>query len=303
MLNSTFGELISHINSIYVKRIPHGMAEDFIIKYFWGAMGLVLCAVPVFFTPKADPSTDPSVADNVGTRTQGFITNRRLLLSSSDAFGRVMYSYKEITELAGYTARVYELLQVFEDVEAGRLEKALIATADAELLRQRGQIEESDEIEFINVPVVSPNGDILLRSLNFHLTSGMHLLQVTPIILYLLTLLYSVVGPNGSGKSSLFRILGGLWPVYGGVVRKPKASKIFYIPQRPYLVTGTLRDQIIYPHTLEEMHSRGVGDDDLLEIMNVVQIGAVVEREGGWDSERDWKDVLSGGDKQRVSVN
>jgi ATP-binding cassette subfamily D (ALD) long-chain fatty acid import protein len=48
-----------------------------------------------------------------------FITNRRLLLSASDAFGRVMYSYKEITELAGYTSRVYELLEVFNDIKNG----------------------------------------------------------------------------------------------------------------------------------------------------------------------------------------
>ena len=88
----------------------------------------------------------------------------------------------------------------------------------------------------------------------------------------------------------------------GGEVDKPDPSQIFYIPQRPYLAAGTFRDQIIYPHTHEMMKERGVSDEDLQGILEVVQLGTIVEREGGWEVERDWKDVLSGGDKQRVRL-
>ena len=83
---------------------------------------------------------------------------------------------------------------------------------------------------------------------------------------------------------------------------KPPAKEFTYIPQRPYLCTGTLRDQIIYPHSHAEMLERGISDDDLLKILDVVEMGHIVEREGGWNSVREWRDALSGGDKQRIAM-
>lgn len=214
-----------------------------------------------------------------------------MLLSSSDAFGRVMFSYKEITELAGYTSRVSTLLGVMDDIQAGHFEKKLVSSAgteeNADVLSGRGELIESQDIEFIDVPVVSPNGDVLVRRLSFSVRSGEHLL---------------IVGPNGCGKSSLFRILGGLWPVYGGTVRKPPYSDIFYIPQRPYLSRGTLRQQIIYPDGVRQMRDKGVTDHDLFQILQTVEIGHIVDRDGGWDAEEEWRDVLSGGLQQRVAM-
>lgn len=214
-----------------------------------------------------------------------------MLLSSSDAFGRVMFSYKEITELAGYTSRVSTLLEVMDDIQAGHFEKKLVSSAgteeNAEVLSGRGELIESQDIEFIDVPVVSPNGDVLVRKLSFSVRSGEHLL---------------IVGPNGCGKSSLFRILGGLWPVYGGTVRKPPHSDIFYIPQRPYLSRGTLRQQIIYPDGIRQMRDKGVTDHDLYRILQTVEIEHVVDRDGGWDAEEEWREVLSGGLQQRVAM-
>lgn len=282
-LDKGYFTLIKHVNYILRRRLYHGMMEDFVIKYFWGALGLVLCSVPVFIAIPGVP------AATLGDRTEAFVTNRRLLLSSSDAFGRVMFSYKEITELAGYTSRVSGLLDVIDDIHRGHFEKKLVSSASTEanaaILSGRGIVTEGTDIEFKNVPIVSPNGDVLVRALTFSVRPGQHLL---------------IVGPNGCGKSSLFRIMGGLWPVYGGEVTKPPPEEIFYIPQRPYISRGSLRQQIIYPDSTLDMARREVTDSDLFGILQTVGIEGIVT--DGWDEEREWREVWSGGIQQRVAM-
>ncbi|KAM3514357.1 hypothetical protein MY11210_002032 [Beauveria gryllotalpidicola] len=286
-LDKGYFTLIKHVNYILRRRFYHGFMEDFVIKYFWGALGLVLCSIPVFVKlPGAQPGM------NMGDRTESFVTNRRMLLSASDAFGRIMFSYREIMELAGYTSRVDSLLNVMDDIQSGHFEKNLVSSSGTEnneaVLKGRGTIHESKDISFIDVPIVSPNGDVLVEALTFSINHGDHLL---------------VVGPNGCGKSSLFRILGGLWPVYGGTVHKPPFTSIFYLPQRPYLSRGSLRQQIIYPDSLRQMRQRGATDADLLAILKTLDLAHLVDLyDEGWDAEAEWRDVLSGGLQQRVAM-
>ncbi|KAK5997202.1 ATP-binding cassette sub-family D member 1 [Cladobotryum mycophilum] len=286
-LDKGYFTLIKHVNYILRRRFYHGFMEDFVIKYFWGALGLMLCSVPVFVKFPGQGVL------NMGDRTEAFVTNRRMLLSASDAFGRIMFSYREIMELAGYTSRVATLLNVMDDIQNGHFEKKLVSSSGTEdnesVLKGRGVVHESqDVVTFIDVPIISPNGDVLVKALSFSLNHGDHLL---------------IVGPNGCGKSSMFRILGGLWPVYGGTVYKPPFSSIFYLPQRPYLSRGSLRQQIIYPDSLRQMRSKGVTDAELLAILDTLGLEHLVELyPEGWDAEAEWRDVLSGGLQQRVAM-
>jgi ATP-binding cassette subfamily D (ALD) protein 3 len=137
------------------------------------------------------------------------------------------------------------------------------------------------------VPIVSPNGDILVKEISFEIRPGMNTI---------------ITGPNGCGKSSLFRILSSLWPLTGGTLYRPHMDKLFYIPQRPYLPPGTLRDQLIYPQTKFMMHKNKVNDADLSKLLKEVQLEYLEDREGGFDAVNDWNDILSGGEKQRIAM-
>lgn len=195
------------------------MFEDFLIKYAWSAFGLIMCAIPVF-TPHlvgAETSSPQIVTaelsenEKVGARTKGFITNKRLMMSLADAGGRMMYSYKELAELAGYTSRVYNLLSVLHALHKNQFdgpEKEVAYT----LTHVHGKVvyDEDLGISFDNVPIVTPApgkdrvGEVLVNNLTVQIRPGEHLL---------------LTGPNGVGKTAVARVIASLWPVFGNTIK------------------------------------------------------------------------------------
>ncbi|XP_045920346.1 ATP-binding cassette sub-family D member 3a [Micropterus dolomieu] len=195
-----------------------------------------------------------------------------------------------------FTARITELMSVLKELNAGKYERTMVSQQEKEsdmaekltLVPGSGQIINKDNIiKFDHTPLATPNGDILIRDLTFEVRSGTNVL---------------VCGPNGCGKSSLFRALGELWPLFGGQLTKPERGKLFYVPQRPYMTLGSLRDQVIYPDTYEDQRRKNISDQVLKEYLDNVQLGHILDREGSWDSVQDWMDVLSGGEKQRMAM-
>lgn len=299
ILNRTFGRLMTHINSSLRVRLLFDWMEDYVIKYSWSSLGLLSMALPIFFPGLGGTEGMYEIASftrddpdqQQRARTRAFITNKRLMLSLAEAGGRIMYSYKDLAELAGYTARVYTLLSTLHRVHANaynprHVEKFSLADA-------HGTIQENyDGIRLENVPIVAPtrrglSGEELVENLNLKVSAGEHLL---------------IAGGNGTGKSAIVRVMAGLWPLYSGLLSRPARGDIIYIAQKPYLSRGTLRDQLIYPHSHADMLSHGRRDRELLQILETFKMEFLVRREGGWETKKDWTNCLSGGEKQRINL-
>ncbi|GAA5910024.1 uncharacterized protein JCM6883_000526 [Sporobolomyces salmoneus] len=317
ILTRAYLRLIRHVNSIYKIRILYGMTEDFITKYLWSSVGYCLISIPVFFPKTRALVAATSLKEksefeeggqdglSVSQRTENYISNRRLLLSLADAGGRLMLSWKDLSELAGSTSRVYTLLSTLHDLSTSRY-AALPRPDDLDPSKPfydlgsiHGELRllESGspnlEVEFDKVPIVAPapgvarGGEELVHDLSVRIKAGEHLL---------------IAGGNGTGKTAISRVLAGLWPVFEGTVRRPDDAEIMFLPQRPYLSSGSLRDQIIYPHSYPDYLETGKTDADLHKILERAHLGYIPAREGGMDSRKEWKDLLSGGEKQRMGM-
>ncbi|KAI0545538.1 ABC transporter transmembrane region 2-domain-containing protein [Xylaria curta] len=301
-LNKEFKSLKNWMEGIYMLKIRYNILEDFILKYSWSAYGYLLSSLPVFLPAWGGLGGAMEMLENAENggrernRMKDFITNKRLMLSLADAGGRMMYSIKDLAELAGYTSRVYTLISTLHRAHANAYFPRASGNELYSLSDVQGTIQKGfDGVRLEHVPIVAPGlwpqgGDELLESLSLIVRRGEHLL---------------ISGPNGIGKSAIARVLAGLWPVYRGLVSRPKSigeDGIMFLPQRPYLSIGTLRDQVIYPDGELDMRLKRKSESDLKRVLDAAKLGYLPDREGGWDTRKEWKDVLSGGEKQRVGI-
>lgn len=194
------------------------------------------------------------------------------LMQVASAFGRVQDSlsyfvdmYSSIAQwqavvmrLTYFGRHMYEVSQQAEQFHVERF-----ATSDAVSVEQ--------------MQVNLPDDTVLLQDINFTLQPGRNVL---------------IKGVSGSGKSTLLRALAGIWPFVTGKINLPKTEELMFIPQKPYIPLGSLREALLYPGR------KPLSDEELLYLLDLCQIGYLRDK---LDLVADWSHVLSVGEQQRLA--
>ncbi|KAI8032142.1 ABC transporter D family member 1 [Camellia lanceoleosa] len=278
-IQQKFKALIQHMGVVLHHNWWFGIAQDLIFRCLGAIVAGTLMIEPFFLGKLRPGSSALGQAETLSNLKYHSSVIIALFTSLGILFGNPM----KIDRLRGYAGRIHELMTISKELSVN----------DASSLQRKGSrnyVTEANYIEFDGVKVVTPTGNVLVEDLTLKVESGSNLL---------------VTGPNGSGKSSLFRVLGGLWPLMSGHLVKPGVGsdlnkEIFYVPQRPYTVVGTLRDQLIYPLTADE-EVEPLTHDELVDLLKYVDLEYLLDRYP-LEKEINWGDELSLGEQQRLGM-
>ena len=196
------------------------------------------------------------------------------LMQTAQAFGQVQDSLSFIvtsyTDIAEWRAVVLRLLG---------FERALARVrAEAAVEGVHHGAGPAGTLSLDRVNLALPGGRSLMEGVTFDIQPGDTAL---------------ISGPSGAGKSTLFRAIAGIWPFGRGDVRLPRDGRVLFLPQKPYLPIGTLREVVSYPTP-----PVGLDDGALREILQAVGLPELV---GRLDEAAHWALALSPGEQQRIA--
>ncbi|HEY0418241.1 MAG TPA: ABC transporter ATP-binding protein/permease, partial [Acetobacteraceae bacterium] len=195
------------------------------------------------------------------------------LTQTAGAFGQVQTAMSwfvtSYASLAAWRATVHRLASFDAAIDQARAAGA----GGIETVPTDGRVFELESAE-----LSLPDGRKLLSSAGLRLAPGQSVI---------------VTGRSGSGKSTLFRALAGIWPFGTGRVKRP-AGRAMFLPQRPYLPLGTLREVLCYPDPPTQ-HS----DAELVVALREAGLGHL---ESSLEEALPWSQSLSGGEQQRLAL-
>jgi putative ATP-binding cassette transporter len=201
-------------------------------------------------------------------------------IAFSQVFFSVSFIVNNIEQLAQFSASISRL-EAFQNkvtaisVEATHAAAIAAAAPDASVAPVEAIVVE-------DVDLVPPRSQrTLIRDLTLTVDCHQRLL---------------VVGPSGCGKTSFLRLLSGLWPVAAGRVQRPPTAELMFIPQKPYMLLGSLREQLCYPQPPERFT-----DSQLRHALEEVCLPDLVRRYPDLGVKEDWPRLLSLGEQQRLA--
>ncbi len=156
------------------------------------------------------------------------------------------------------------------------------AQAPAAPERSRILARDTGQLSFANVTLMTPNyARTVVKNLTISVPPGNGLM---------------IIGASGCGKSSLLRLISGLWDSGTGTIERPRPEEMLFLPQHAYMIAGSLRRQLCYPHL-----DRTVSAEEIHEVLRRVNLSGLVQRCGGLDAEFDFEMEISTGERQRLA--
>ncbi|MEB3243430.1 MAG: ABC transporter ATP-binding protein/permease [Cyanobacteriota bacterium] len=201
-------------------------------------------------------------------------------IAFSQVFFSVSFIVNNIEQLAQFSASISRLEAFQSKVNAISAEAAERGEPASSL--PQASAPAVDAIVVTDVDLVPPRSQrTLIRDLSLTVDPSQRLL---------------VVGPSGCGKTSFLRLLSGLWPASTGSVQRPPNSELMFIPQKPYMLLGSLREQLCYPQPPERF-----SDSQLRHALEEVRLPELVSRYPDLGVKEDWPRLLSLGEQQRLA--
>ena len=205
-----------------------------------------------------------------GTITLGILTQ------TIDAFGQVQGSLSWFVAsyrlIAGWKASVDRLISFDQAIAEAEAAGAAGAGIDVRLA-------ETTDLDVETLDLSLPDGRSLISGITAKIAPGDRVL---------------VSGPSGSGKSTLFRAIAGIWPYGAGRIILPRLQRLLFLPQRPYVPIGSLRNAVTFP-----AQPGAFSDPEIIEALKACKLGDQTER---LDETDHWDRRLSPGEQQRLAI-